>query len=46
MNSIAALAARLISMFSSNVAAAMSIADTAEDDDSGTHWYLYGIGSI
>jgi len=46
MNAIAALAARLTAMFSFNVAAATPIADTAEDDDSGMRWYLYGIGSI
>ena len=45
MNAIAALAARLTAMFSSNFAVATPIMDTAEDEDSGTHWYLYGIGS-
>ncbi len=46
MKTISTLAARFATIFSFNAAAAIANTDTAEAEDSGSLWYLYGIGSI
>lgn len=46
MKTIATLASRFTTIFSFNASAANALPSAAERDDSGSDWYLYGIGSI
>ncbi|UCH48674.1 MAG: hypothetical protein JSU95_02420 [Betaproteobacteria bacterium] len=46
MKTIATLANRFTAIFSFNASATNALPSTAEGDDSGSDWYMYGIGSI
>jgi hypothetical protein len=46
MKTIATLANRFTAIFSFNAPAANALPSAADGDDSGSDWYLYGIGAI